>query len=97
LNGHYSKRLPNTLNISFPNVHGSLFLDKLKNDIAASTGSACHEGQHTPSPVLKAMGLSNADAFSAIRLSLGRTTTKNQVKKAAKTIVNAYHSISSKV
>ena len=94
LNSHYSKRLPNTLNISFPNVQGSLLLDKLKNDIAASTGSACHEGQHTPSPVLKAMGLSNADAFSAIRLSLGRTTTKKQIEKAVKAIVKAYRSIS---
>ena len=97
LNSHYAKRLPNTLNISFPNVQGSLLLDKLKNDIAASTGSACHEGQHTPSPVLKAIGLSNADAFSAIRLSLGRTTTKKQIEKAVKAIVKAYRSISSKV
>ena len=95
LNGHPSKRLPNTLNLSFPGVMGSALLEKAKNDIAASTGSACHEGMHTASHVLKAMGLSDKDAFSAVRLSLGRTTTKSQVRKAVKAIVRAYLALSS--
>ena len=90
LNGHPSKRLPNTLNISFPGIMGSVLLEKLKNDVAASTGSACHEGMHTPSPVLKAMGLSDDRALSAVRLSLGRETTEKQIKQAAKAIVKAY-------
>ncbi|MBI5739293.1 MAG: cysteine desulfurase [Nitrospirae bacterium] len=93
LNSHPSKRLPNTLNISFPGVIGSVLLDKLKHDIAASTGSACHEGRHTPSPVLKAMGLSDEDALSAVRLSLGRDTTEREIKRAAKAIVKAYHDL----
>ena len=95
LNGHPSKRLPNTLNLSFPNVIGSALLEKLKNDIAASTGSACHEGRHTASHVLKAMGISDKDAFSAVRLSLGRTTTEVQIRKAVKVIVKAYQQLSS--
>jgi cysteine desulfurase len=90
LNGHFSKRLPNTLNMSFPNVQGSALLDALKNDIAASTGSACHEGTYTPSSVLKAMGLSDADALSALRLSMGRGTSERQVRMAVKAIVKAY-------
>ena len=90
LNGHPSKRLPNTLNISFPGIMGSVLLEKLKNEVAASTGSACHEGRHTPSPVLKAMGLSDERALSAVRLSLGRDTTEQQIKQAAKAIVKAY-------
>ena len=90
LNGHPSKHLPNTLNLSFPNVIGSSLLEKAKNDIAASTGSACHEGRHTASHVLKAMGMSDKDASSAVRLSLGRTTTEAQVRKAAKAILKAY-------
>ena len=94
LNGHPSKRLPNTLNLSFPNVTGSALLEKLKNDIAASTGSACHEGMQTASQVLKAMGLSDKDAFSAVRLSLGRTTTDAEVKKAVKVIVKGYRELS---
>jgi cysteine desulfurase len=90
LNGHPTKRLPNTLNLSFPNIQGSLLLDGLKNKIAASTGSACHEGRHSPSPVLKAMGLSDAEALSAIRLSSGRDNTEAQIRRAAKAIVKAY-------
>ncbi|KPK01821.1 MAG: hypothetical protein AMK71_04250 [Nitrospira bacterium SG8_35_4] len=93
LNGHPSKRLPNTLNISFPGVQGSALLDTLKNDIAASTGSACHEGSHTPSSVLKAMGLSDADAFSALRLSLGRNNSERQISRAVGLIVKAYRSL----
>jgi cysteine desulfurase len=93
LNGHPSKRLPNTLNISFPGVMGSALLEKLSNGIAASTGSACHEGSHTPSPVLKAMGLSDEDAFSALRLSLGRNNTEHQISRAVRLIVKAYRSL----
>ncbi len=90
LNGHPSKRLPNTLNLSFPDVNGSILLGKLKKDIAASTGSACHEGNHTPSPVLKAMGASDEAALSSVRLSLGRDNTESQIRKAAQAIIKAY-------
>jgi cysteine desulfurase len=93
LNGHPSKRLPNTLNLSFPEVIGSTLLEKAKSDIAASTGSACHEGKHTASHVLKAMGVSDKDAFSAVRLSMGRTTTEAQIKRAVKAIVKAYRKL----
>lgn len=93
LNGHPSKKLPNTLNISFPNIMGSVLLERLKNEVAASTGSACHEGRHTPSPVLKAMGLSDERALSAVRLSLGRDTTERQIKIAVKAIVKACQSL----
>jgi cysteine desulfurase len=93
LNGHPTRRLPNTLNLSFPDVIGSALLEKLKYDIAASTGSACHEGRHTASHVLKAMGASDKDAFSAVRLSLGRTTTEAEVRKAVRVIVKAYQAI----
>lgn len=93
LNGHPSKRLPNTLNLSFPDVHGSVLLDKLKNMMAASTGSACHEGRHTPSPVLKAMGLNDKEALSAVRFSLGRNTTKAQIRNAVKAITKAYRGL----
>ena len=92
LNGHVTKRLPNTLNLSFPNVQGSLLLDRMKDEIEASTGSACHEGKHTPSPVLKAMGLSNKEAFAAVRLSIGKNTSERQIKRAIKAIVKTYRS-----
>ncbi|WP_280304393.1 cysteine desulfurase family protein [Nocardia abscessus] len=55
LNGPTHQRLPNTLNISIDGTRGHEILTAAP-DIAASTGSACHSGTHTPSPVLEAMG-----------------------------------------
>lgn len=92
LNGHSTRRLPNTLNLSFPNISGAALLSRMKNEIAASTGSACHAGRQTPSGVLSAMGLSDNDALSSLRISLGRTNTQSQVRKAAKVIARAYRS-----
>jgi cysteine sulfinate desulfinase/cysteine desulfurase-like protein len=51
--------------------------------VAASTGSACHSGQHSPSPVLTAMGPDEARALAAIRLSVGRWTTEADIDTAA--------------
>ncbi|MEW6749395.1 MAG: cysteine desulfurase family protein [Candidatus Latescibacterota bacterium] len=89
LNGHPEQRLPNTLNVSFPGVKGSALLAAAPR-IAASTGSACHEGGETPSAVLTAMGLDAATALGAVRLSLGRGTTPEQIRQAAEALVSAY-------
>jgi len=78
LNGHPVERLPNTLNVSFIGHRGYEILDKM-NDVAASTGSACHAGQTSLSPVLKAMGIDEADGLGAIRFSLGRKTTRDEI------------------
>src|SRR5262249_13545946 len=56
LNGHPEQRLPNTLNVNFVGHVGSELLEKVPG-IAASTGSACHEGKVSQSPVLCAMGI----------------------------------------
>jgi len=95
LNGHPSERLPNTLNVSFPGVWGSAILAAAP-ELAASTGSACHEGGETPSEVLLAMGLDPSIALGAVRLSLGRGTTKQQVAEAAEALVRAYREVASK-
>lgn len=79
LNGHPDKRLPNTLNISFLGYHGSEILSKLGDDVAASTGSACHSGSVSISPVLKAMGIPYEIGRGAVRFSLGRYTTKEEI------------------
>ena len=78
LNGHPEQRLPNTLNISFLGYNGYEILNGLE-DVAASTGSACHSGLTTISPVLKAMGVSENIGRGAVRFSLGRFTTKNEI------------------
>jgi cysteine desulfurase len=89
LNGHETKRLPNTLNLSFPNVDSEDLLAATPA-IAASTGSACHAGRTDPSAVLLAMGLQPARALGAVRLSLGRYTTEDDVDRAAKYLVDAW-------
>lgn len=91
LNGHRSERLPNTLNVSLDRVIGEDVLAATP-EIASSTGSACHEGNTDPSAVLVAMGLSSERALGAIRLTLGRWSTEDEVKRAtillAKTIAS---------
>jgi cysteine desulfurase len=78
LNGHPRRRLPNTLNVSFPGRVGGEILARLPW-LAASTGSACHAGGTHISPVLEAMGVPHEVGLGAIRFSLGRRTTQAEV------------------
>ena len=78
LNGHPTLRLPNTLNVSFVGRRGGDILAALP-EVAASTGSACHADSVTLSPVLEAMGVSLEVGAGAIRLSLGRMTTHDEL------------------
>jgi cysteine desulfurase len=78
LNGHPEKRLPNTLNVSFIGYNGHEVLNHLK-EAAASTGSACHSGMTSISPVLQAMGVEEDVGRGAVRFSLGRYTTKEEI------------------
>jgi cysteine desulfurase len=82
LNGHPAERLPNTLNLSFKDVFGATVLAELP-EIAASTGSACHDGSGELSGVLKAMGVAQEYGFGSVRFSLGRDTTEEDVQYAA--------------
>ncbi len=74
--------LPNTLSISIPGRRGLDILNACPS-LAASTGSACHTGEINPSAVLVAMGVPIDVAAGAIRLSLGRHTTPEQIAVAA--------------
>ena len=78
LNGHAEHRLPNTLNVSFVGRIGAEVLACLKG-VAASTGSACHAGRAELSPVLAAMGVSEHVGMGAVRFSLGRDTTWEEI------------------
>jgi cysteine desulfurase len=82
LNGHPELRLPNTLNVSFRGFVGAELLASIP-EIAASTGSACHDGRVSISPVLAAMGVDPAIAAGAVRFSLGRDTSAEDVDRAA--------------
>lgn len=75
-------RLSNTLNVSFVNCIGAAILAGL-DGVAASTGSACHAGRIELSPVLEAMGVAPEVGMGAIRFSLGRGTTREEIDEVA--------------
>jgi cysteine desulfurase len=82
LNGHPEQRLPNTLNVNFLGEYGDDLLERMP-EVAASRGSACHAGSVTLSPVLKAMGVSPREGRGAVRFSVGRFTTEEEIDRAA--------------
>jgi cysteine desulfurase len=82
LNGHPEERLPNTLNVNFVGHVGADLLARVPG-VAASTGSACHAGAVTMSPVLCAMGVRPEVGKGAVRLSVGRFTTEDEIDRAA--------------
>ncbi|OGW33427.1 MAG: hypothetical protein A2X59_05105 [Nitrospirae bacterium GWC2_42_7] len=93
LNGHATERLPNTLNVCIPGVLSLELVDKISAEIAASTGSACHSGSLSPSTVLKNMGLSDEEALSSVRLSVGKDNTEDEINRAAEIIVQSVNDL----
>src|SRR5262249_5218265 len=85
LNGHPEQRLPNTLNVNFRGSVGAELLQAVP-EVAASTGSACHEGNVCLSPVLQAMGVPPELGKGAVRLSVGRFTTDEEIDRAAEAL-----------
>jgi len=88
LNGHPQERLPNTLNVSIPGIEGARILDGLP-DIMASTGAACHDRSVKLSHVLSAMKVPPKIGMGALRFSLGRHNTPEQIEAAAESIIHA--------
>ncbi len=78
INGHPVQRLPGNLNMSFAYVEGESLLMGLK-EIAVSTGSACTSASLEPSYVLKALGVTDELAHSAIRFGLGRFNSEEEI------------------
>ena len=89
LNGQADLRLPNTLNVRFPNSSGNRIL-ALAPDIAASTGSACHDGHDQASAVILAMGVAAIDALGSVRLTLGRSTSAADIERAGAVLIRAF-------
>jgi cysteine desulfurase len=87
LNGDPERRLPNTLNVSFIGHIGTEILTAL-DGIAASTGSACHSGRIELSPVLEAMGVPPEVGVGAVRFSLGRGTTDQEIDTVVEALSN---------
>lgn len=89
--GEASPRLPNTVYALFPGISGAALLARTPG-LAASTGSACHDGHETAPQVLLEMKVSPARALGAVRLSLGRHTLPADVDSAAAQLIAAFTS-----
>lgn len=89
LNGHSTERLPNTLNMSLPGIGSDALMAGL-SDIAVSSGSACSSASVAPSHVLKAIGLSDAEAHGSIRFGLSRYTTEEEIDYTIDRIAAVY-------
>ncbi len=87
LNGHPFKRLPNNANFVLQYIEGeSIVLNLDFKGIACSTGSACSSASSEPSHVLKAIGVSNQDSHSSLRITLGKDTTEEEIDYTISTI-----------
>lgn len=88
VNGHLERRVCNTVNLRFERTDGEAILANLR-EVAASVGSACQSAVPAPSHVLRAMGLSGAEAEQSLRFSLGRFVTGRDIDAAVDDIVAA--------
>lgn len=82
--------VPGILNVRLPGIDGDIIIARTP-DVAIATGSACTSAVPTPSSVLLAMGLGETHARESIRISIGATTTENEVREGARLIVAAYN------
>ena len=91
VNGDIEKRLPGTVNLRFDGVSGESLMNLLDLDgVCVSTSSACNSGKDIPSHVLLALGLSEEQAKSSIRISYGRYNTQEEVETIVENICKAY-------
>ncbi len=94
VNAGTGDRLPQTSSMTFSGVRAANLLAELRG-LALSAGSACSSGTGKPSRVLKAIGLTDAEALSTIRFSLGRFTTEDEVETSIRMVEDAYSKVSS--
>ena len=90
VNAAGAPRLPNTSSLRFEGVRANHMLPAM-HGVAASTGAACSTAHDGPSHVLLAMGLTEAQARSTVRFSLGRETTEAEVDAAVGHVAEAVH------
>lgn len=87
-NGALHHRLPGNCSLTIPGIEAEILIANLP-ELAISTGSACTSGAPEPSHVLLAIGLSRHDAFSTIRIGIGKNTTHEDVQLATRQIIEA--------
>ena len=92
VNAASAERLPNTTSVRFEGVRSNRLLGAM-HGVGASTGSACQSDSDAPSHVLLAMGLTEEQARSTVRFSLGRPTTEAEVDTAVERVAEAVHHV----
>jgi cysteine desulfurase len=85
-NGHPTQRLPHTLNVSFKSVESRALIVQLKN-VAVATGSACTSAKVEPSHVIEALGFGSERAHNAVRISIGRSNSDEQIQHATREVL----------
>ena len=94
LTGHPTNRLPNHASFVFDGVDGNRLLTMLDvRGFACSSGSACKVGAPTPSEVLLAMGIKGDLALSSLRVTLGKSNTREQVLALVSAIIESVQHI----
>jgi cysteine desulfurase len=94
LTGHPELRLPNHASFRFPQIEGEpLLLNLDMRGICGSSGAACATGEIEPSHVLLAMGYTRRDAHGALRLTLGRDTTPEQIEEVIRVLPPLVHGL----
>ena len=94
LNGNSVSRLPGILNLGFNGVSGESLMNLLDlKGVCVSTSSACNSGKSDPSHVLLALGQTNDQARSAIRISYGKDNTMSEVEAVISAVCDAYYKI----
>jgi cysteine desulfurase len=87
INGSQKHRLPNNIHITLPGQDNERLLVQLdERGILAAAGSACSASDDEPSHVLRAMGISDADARASLRLTMGRATTESDLQTLVNTL-----------
>ena len=84
-----NNRLPNTTNITFAGINSAEIIKHFAGKLAVATGSACTSALPQPSHVLKAMGISEKDAYSSIRFSIGKDTTPTDIENTVAIVKSA--------
>lgn len=88
VNGDKYNRLPGSLSLNINGVNSDSLVDRISHKLAISTGSACQSGEVQPSHILKAIGLSDSEQRSTIRLCIGRYNSADDIQAAAALLVD---------
>ena len=96
LNGSRQERLPGNINVSFAGIDSATLIAMLEaKDIYVSGGSACYSSAQSPSHVLKAIGLSDEMALSAVRITIGHENTPEEIEETFRQIKDCVHELRS--